>query len=287
MKKIVSLLLTLAIGLSLCFAVYAKDEEITVNLNGKKLEFEDQGAVILNDRTMVPFRAIAESLGCIVEWYPEMREVYVAYGQKERANIVVFAVDQQQVRVIDYFNTERGLDQEIKEMKTDVPPTIINDRTMIPLRALADSMGADVSWDEKTKTVDIVLDNSDFASATDEECLEFLNNNFYKVKYIYMSDESKANTVAASASAEKFDEFIEKYSEDENSEYIYTDGETIPAFEEAVKNLSAGEVLSKPIDSGNGYFIVKRLAFDGETDAAVIEDIRLIVLFVNSGLDVE
>lgn len=286
MKKIISLLLFFLTAVSVFSAVSAQDE-ITVNLNGSRIEFSDQEPVIIDGRTMVPFRAIAESLGCIVEWYPEMREVYVAYGEAELAKIIVFAVDQQQVRIVKYFNTERGLDQEISEIKTDVAPAILNDRTMIPLRTLTDSMGADVSWDETTKTVAINLDNSGFVSASDNKCLEFLNERFYKVKYIYVSDEETADSVATLVTSGNFDKLSEQYSEDENREYIFTDGETIPQFEDAVKNLSFNEVLTRTIDSGNGFFIVKRLGFDAETDSSVIDDIRLTVLFINSGLDVE
>ena len=35
----------------------------------------------------------------------------------------------------------------------DVPPTIINDRTMVPLRAIFEALGAVVDWDDETKTV--------------------------------------------------------------------------------------------------------------------------------------
>ena len=287
MKKIILFVLTLTVALSAFSAVYAKDE-ITVRLNGETLSFADQEPVILNDRTMVPFRAIAEALGCIVEWYPEMQEVYVAFGMNQKVKIVVFAVEQQQIRLIDYFNGEKGMEQEINSIRGDVPPTIINDRTMIPLRSLADSMGADVSWDGASKTVDINLDNSGFVSVTDDDCINYLAERYYKVNYIFTKDEDKANTAAEkAASGSNFDELINEYTEDENYTYVYTEGEMIPAFSDTVKNLSLCEVTQTPIKTDDGYFIVKRLGFDKSADESVIDDIRLSVLFVNSGLDVE
>lgn len=287
MKKIILFILSLTVALSAFSAVYAKDE-ITVRINGEALNFADQEPVILNDRTMVPFRAIAEALGCIVEWYPEMQEVYVAFGMNQKVKIVVFTVEQQQIRLIDYFNGEKGMEQEINSIRGDVPPTIINDRTMIPLRSLADSMGADVSWDGASKTVDINLDNSGFVSVTDDDCLKYLAERYYKVNYIFTKDEDKANTAAKkAASGTNFDDLINEYTEDENYTYVYTEGEMIPAFSEAVKNLAEGEVAQTPIKSEDGYFVVKRLGFDKAADEAVIDDIRLSVLFVNSGLEVE
>lgn len=40
-----------------------------------------------------------------------------------------------------------------KAVFSDVPPQIINDRTMIPARALAEALGAQVGWDETTSSV--------------------------------------------------------------------------------------------------------------------------------------
>ena len=38
-------------------------------------------------------------------------------------------------------------------IQLDVAPTIINDRTMVPLRAIFEALGAVVDWDDETKTV--------------------------------------------------------------------------------------------------------------------------------------
>lgn len=287
MKKTVLFLLAITLLMSAFTPVLAEDG-ITVNLNGEKLVFADQEPVIVDDRTMVPFRAIAEALGCIVEWYPEMAEVYVAYGFQNGAKILVFSVDNYEIRIIDYFNGDKGMDQSIESIRGDVPPRIINDRTMIPLRSLADSMGADVSWDGDTKTVDINLDNSGFVTATDDDCIEYLTDNYYKTKYVFVKDKDKAESIARQAKAGKdFDELINENTEDENCEYAYTEGEMIPIFEETVKNLSVNEVTQMPVETEDGYFIIKRLSFDTEADAELIDDIRTMVLFKKSGLDVE
>jgi len=42
-----------------------------------------------------------------------------------------------------------------QEIKPDVSPQIINGRTMVPVRWIAEALGADVTWDDKTRTVSI------------------------------------------------------------------------------------------------------------------------------------
>lgn len=43
-----------------------------------------------------------------------------------------------------------------QEIYSDVPPQIINGRTMVPIRFVAEALGANVQWDERTQTVSIV-----------------------------------------------------------------------------------------------------------------------------------
>ncbi len=42
------------------------------------------------------------------------------------------------------------------EIKTDVPPQLINGRVMVPARFVAEPLGAEVKWDKKTKTISII-----------------------------------------------------------------------------------------------------------------------------------
>ena len=74
MKKITSILLSMLL-LFACVNVSAQDS-ITVELNANKLEF-DAPPVNINDRVLVPVRAIAESLDCKVEWYGETQVVEI------------------------------------------------------------------------------------------------------------------------------------------------------------------------------------------------------------------
>lgn len=146
MNKLLSLLITLSTLLSSVVSVYA-DSEITVNLNGAKITF-DQPPIIQNDRTLVPMRAIFEALGCLVFWDEEDRSVEAWQG-----GVYIMTL------WVNDYNMKLGNSDYIT---LDVPPTIINDRTLVPLRAISESMGAEVEWNGTTRTVDIAYNRTSY-----------------------------------------------------------------------------------------------------------------------------
>lgn len=146
MKKLISLIITLCIALSYIVPVNA-DSEITVNLNGNKITF-DQPPVIQNGRTLVPMRKIFEQLGCLVFWDEDDRSV-----EAWQAGIYIMTL------WVDNYYMKLG---NSDYLELDVAPTIINDRTLVPLRAISESMGAEVEWNGTTRTVDISYNRTSY-----------------------------------------------------------------------------------------------------------------------------
>ena len=101
---------------------------------------EDQQPIIVNDRTLVPLRAVMEALGFTVEW-------------TESTQIIVLSKPRQAVfaQIGNYNITVNG-----DTMLLDVPAQIINSRTMVPLRAISEASGMDVYWDGEYFIVDIM-----------------------------------------------------------------------------------------------------------------------------------
>ncbi len=109
---------------------------IQLFLNGEKLQ-SDVDPVIIDGRTLVPVRIITENLGATVEWFGERREVLVS-----RDDISV-------LMGIDYSNViVNGATESI-----DVAPTIIDGRTMVPIRFLAEKFDLNVFWNGETRSV--------------------------------------------------------------------------------------------------------------------------------------
>lgn len=107
-----------------------------VMLDGEALQF-DVPPVIENGRTLVPLRAIFEALGAEISWNDATQTVL---AQKSGTQVVLTIGNPQA-----YKNNTSVL--------LDVPPKIIQGRTMVPLRFVSEAMGADVKWDGVTGTI--------------------------------------------------------------------------------------------------------------------------------------
>jgi hypothetical protein len=95
------------------------------------------------NRTLVPVRAVAEAMGGTVGWDPATRTASVTVG----SNTLELTLGKNTA----LFNgTATPIDMDPK-----VLPLIINGRTMLPLRFVVESLGADVSYDQATKTITI------------------------------------------------------------------------------------------------------------------------------------
>lgn len=136
MKKTISFLLVLVLLTSLFAAPVFAYREISVYVNGRKLEF-DVPPQIINNRTMVPMRAIFEALGANVYWLSESRSISATKLDSK----IFMKID----NPVIIANGETVV--------LDVAPTIVDDRTLVPVRAVSESLNAEVSWDAATRTV--------------------------------------------------------------------------------------------------------------------------------------
>lgn len=56
-----------------------------------------------------------------------------------------------------------------KPLTTDVPPTIVDGRTLVPVRAIFESLGTTIAWDEATQTVTATNDTTTIALVIDKD----------------------------------------------------------------------------------------------------------------------
>lgn len=110
--------------------------EASVTLNGNLMVL-DQSAVIVDGRTLVPVRAIFEAMGLTLDW----NDITKTITATKEGMVIVMSIDNK----VTYVNGEAHV--------LDVAPQIINDRTLVPLRFVSESVGADVSWDDVNKNV--------------------------------------------------------------------------------------------------------------------------------------
>ena len=152
MKKLLTVTITMFMVIFvLSFVVNAKlGNEVAVTLNGEAIDFADQAPAIVEGRVLVPLRAIFEALGASVEWEQKTKTV----TSTKNSTTVVMTVGDNTI----YRNGEKVL--------LDVPAQIINSRTMVPARAIAEAFGIGVEWDNVTRTV--VLETEETGDETDD-----------------------------------------------------------------------------------------------------------------------
>ena len=160
MKRVLSMILVVALTLSLCLpVVYAEGNSIKVLLNGEYVNFDVEPQLV-NGRTMVPFRAIFEAMGATVEWN---QELWQASGEKDGKKVSMI-IDSNQVVI-----TNNG-EEEIIEI--DQAPMIIDGRTLVPVRFVAQAFDKIVAWDNEERTV-IIFDLQFFVDKLQEKAPNF------------------------------------------------------------------------------------------------------------------
>lgn len=132
-----------AVLLTAGVSVSANAEDISILVNGEKLETEAP-AVIVNERTLVPLRAVTEALGCDVAWNGETQGVTLTDGD----SLYFLWIGRDHT-----FKTSGGALEDFTVM--DTVPVIMDDYTMVPLRAISELFGAEVNWDGDTYTVTV------------------------------------------------------------------------------------------------------------------------------------
>ena len=138
---------TVAFFVSLCMAlvliavpVYgAEDRPIRVMVDGAELAF-DVDPVIENDRTLVPMRLIFEALGAKVDWDEATRTALAVKGDVK----ISITIDSAELM------------KNSKAVALDAPARLIGGRTLVPVRAVSEGMGAKVDWDEVSRMLQIV-----------------------------------------------------------------------------------------------------------------------------------
>ena len=135
-KKIVSLLLAAVLTFTCLGVVALAEDEIKVVLNGEELLF-DVPPQSIDGRTMVPMRKIFEAMGAVVNWDNDTQTVTAVKDD----TTVIMQINNPTIRV------------NLEEIVLDVPPQIVDTRTLVPARAVAESLNADVTWDWDTRTV--------------------------------------------------------------------------------------------------------------------------------------
>lgn len=133
---------------------------LSVQLSGKTLTFPDVQPFFENGRTMVPFRTVAEALGAEVGY--DSGTVSASLD----GTVCRFAIGGDTLTVSD-----RVTGKVLKTVPLDASPIEKDDRTCVPVRFLAESLGLTVEWDDGAQCAvlydrDALLENIDSGFTT-------------------------------------------------------------------------------------------------------------------------
>ncbi|MDB5083352.1 MAG: hypothetical protein JWN30_238 [Bacilli bacterium] len=117
---------------------------VNVTLNGHKLLF-DVSPILLNDRTMVPFRVLLEAVGAQVSWDQHLQTAYAKYNGHS----------------IEIPLNSYVIYEDSHPYTMDVPILMIGDRTLVPMRFVVEALGFQVSWDQSTQTASVAAPAQD------------------------------------------------------------------------------------------------------------------------------
>ncbi len=122
-------------------------QPIRVLVNDERVRFAGQGPEQMGERVYVPLRGVLERIGADVKWNPNQRVVVARQGDTV-------------VRLpAGGFATVNG-----RRVDLDAPAYVENGRTMVPLRFLSETFGAQVKWDAAEREVRISHDGSQHVS---------------------------------------------------------------------------------------------------------------------------
>lgn len=232
MRRFLSVVLTVIMTMG-CLSVpniaFAA-EIIPVYLNGEQIAFDSNDAQpqIFSSRTYVPIRKTAESLGLTIDWNSKTETLTftregITIAHTMRSDIV-------------YVNGS--------PKKFDTKSINKNNRTLMPVRMLAESIGADVQWDNTKRCVTITTENPTITSASASETL------------VASGTEITLTAIAQGASAVKFVDADTKNQVAEVTQYTEADGKRTFTCKVKPENSSNDSVIKTYYvypGSGNGY----------------------------------
>ncbi len=126
--------------------VYPDKKIVILRIGNKQAEVNgllvqlDAPPTIINGRTMVPLRFVSETFGAEIGWD----------GATQKITLIFFG------KTIELWIGRSTAMVNGEPMILDAPPTIINGRTMVPLRFCAETFGAEVGWDGTTQTITLI-----------------------------------------------------------------------------------------------------------------------------------
>lgn len=144
-KKILSVIFAVMFVIQ-TFAFAEDERKLGVTINDVPVKFTQMDPVIINGFTMVPVKEISQELGAEVTWNQKEKKVTLKKGNMAAAMV-------NGVNMISIFEIDGDKVLSSRNVLLDTSVTIINGKTMVPVRVVAETFGVKVEWHARSKTV--------------------------------------------------------------------------------------------------------------------------------------
>lgn len=218
MKKIIRNLFILSILLLGLMSTGTKAASLNLIIDGNNVT-KSASPIVKNRRTLVPLRFIGEALGKEVLWNNDEKSVTVS----DEGNSFKLYIDS---KIID--NSDGTL------KFTDVAPCIVNRKTYLPLRAIAELMNIGVGYDKASSTVTIdsstynpVEENTTIVGLMPNQTINtkmnftfVTNKNFAKAKLLLLNDKNEGYIQDVKTSTAEALEFLPSLKDEGNKKLV-------------------------------------------------------------------
>jgi len=143
-------------------------------VNGETAEI-DSSPVIIGNRSLIPARSLITALGGSVNWYAPDKKIEITLNDK---------------KIVMWLGSKNALVNN-NNVIMDLPPTVVNSRTMIPIRFVVENLKLNIEWDSNTKTITI--------KQTEAINLSEYINDFHKIKMVYPTSWLKTEGIGANS----------------------------------------------------------------------------------------
>lgn len=149
MKKFAVLLSACILAGSIAAPMASFAENTTVVV-GDKLDFSGGAEpIILEDRLMLPLRAVAEALDATIYWFNDEKRIQIVRYD----SLLSLQIGN---TMMGCYKIENGAPVLKETITMDVAATIHADRTYVPVRAISEAFSADIQWDNPNRTATII-----------------------------------------------------------------------------------------------------------------------------------
>ncbi|NYB73651.1 copper amine oxidase N-terminal domain-containing protein [Sedimentibacter hydroxybenzoicus DSM 7310] len=207
MAAVVVILMMLSLS-----AAYAAGE-LKIFVDDVMLETEVP-PVIINGRTMIPVRAVSEAADCEVQWDEEQKKISIS--APHRAQPLMYMYLDNPIVNLYVYNAET-METAVDQVEADAAPVLVNGRTMVPLRFIAETMGFEVEWNEAEGAVYLGSGPELTAAGGYDDNTQFPPYAEYTEAYVLEGDPGEYISARTAALILALDILPEKYT-DVNSE---------------------------------------------------------------------